>query len=174
MALRNLFLLVFLLFSTAALAIQTPQSQPVSSADVKSIVIIKSERKMYLLDRDLNPLKTYKIALGSNPVGHKEKEGDGRTPEGRYKIDFRNPNSEFHRSLRISYPAPSDVARARKQGVSPGGDIFIHGLPPDKSWMFWRYSNLRDWTWGCVAMSNKDMDEVWDLVREGTPVLIQP
>lgn len=144
-------------------------------AEVAAISVIKSKREMYLLDSQNNILRTYKISLGANPVGNKMSEGDNRTPEGTYKIDFRNPNSEYFRSIRINYPSAEDRARSKKAGFkSPGGDIFIHGTPPDRSWMFWRYSNLRDWTFGCIGLSNKDMTEVWNLVQNGTPVKINP
>jgi murein L,D-transpeptidase YafK len=157
----------------------TPQpkeaQRPGLIAEVAGIAIVKSKREMYLLDKNNTILRTYKIALGNAPVGNKEREGDGKTPEGRYTVDFRNPNSEYFRSIRISYPSAADRERSRKLGhKSAGGDIFIHGTPPEKSWMFWRYSNLRDWTQGCVALSNKDMTEVWNLVNTGTPVLIKP
>lgn len=144
-------------------------------AEVAAISVVKGKREMYLLDNQNNILRTYKISLGFNPVGNKMSEGDGKTPEGTYKIDFRNPNSEYFRSIRISYPSAEDRARSKRAGFkSPGGDIFIHGTPPEKSWMFWRYSNLRDWTLGCVGLSNKDMTEVWNLVQNGTPVKINP
>ena len=148
---------------------------PITPDSVGSIKIVKYRREMSLLDKSGNVIRTYKIALGQNPVGNKIREGDGRTPEGSYTITYRNPNSEYFRSIKISYPSPSDLARTRKLGVkNPGGDIFIHGTPPEKSWMFWRYTNLRDWTHGCVALSNKDMTEVWNLINEGTPVVIKP
>lgn len=165
--------------------VQTPVTQSMTEraytpppqvlAEVAAISVVKSKREMYLLDSQNNILRTYKVSLGPNPVGNKMSEGDGRTPEGTYKIDFRNPNSEYFRSIRISYPNAEDRARSKKAGFkSPGGDIFIHGTPPDRSWMFWRYSNLRDWTLGCVGLSNKDMTEVWNLVENGTPVKINP
>lgn len=148
---------------------------PITPDAIGSIKIVKHRREMSLLDKNGNALRTYKIALGSNPVGNKVREGDHRTPEGNYTITYRNPNSEYFRSIKISYPSASDIARTRKLGVkNPGGDIFIHGTPPEKSWMFWRYTNLRDWTQGCVALSNKDMTEVWNLINEGTPVVIKP
>ena len=144
-------------------------------AAVAAISVVKSKREMYLLDGQNNILRTYKISLGPSPVGNKMSEGDGKTPEGVYKIDFRNPNSEYFRSIRINYPAVEDRARSKQAGFkSPGGDIYIHGQPPERSWMFWRYSNLRDWTQGCVGLSNKDMTEVWNLVQNGTPIKINP
>lgn len=161
--------------NTQAMTERAYTPPPEILAEVAAISVIKSKREMYLLDSQNNILRTYKVALGFNPVGNKMAEGDGRTPEGVYKIDFRNENSEYYRSIRINYPSAEDRARSKKAGhKSPGGDIFIHGTPPEKSWQFWRYSSLRDWTFGCVGLSNKDMTEVWNLVRNGTPVKINP
>lgn len=112
-------------------------------------------------------VRSYRIALGRDPLGHKQEEGDGRTPEGRYTIDRRNPKSKFHLSLHISYPNRADHARAAAAGVSPGGDIMIHGLKPG-------VSHPEDWTAGCIAVTNAEMEEVWDLVADGTPVEINP
>ena len=130
------------------------------------IVVHKSRREMLLL-RGQSILRSYRISLGRDPVGHKLQEGDGRTPEGRYTIDRRNPKSKYHLSLHISYPEAHDIARAREAGVDPGGDIMIHGLKdcqPDPS----------DWTQGCIAVTNEAMDEIWDLVPDGTPIEIHP
>ena len=110
-------------------------------------------------------LKQYNFDLGFNPIGHKEQEGDGRTPEGAYLINRKNPNSQFHLSLGISYPNASDVARARAKGVSPGGDIFIHGTPS-------RWIGQRDWTWGCIAVTNEEMDEIYPMIDTGTKIFI--
>lgn len=138
------------------------------------ILITKSDRTLYLFDAQGDVIKQYKIALGSNPVGHKREEGDGRTPEGRYIIDAHNENSEYFLSLRLSYPSREDRAKAKKAGVSPGGDIFIHGQPNKNSWQTWKYGNKRDWTHGCIALLDKDMVEIWNSVRDGTPIVIVP
>lgn len=110
-------------------------------------------------------LRSYKFELGFDPIGHKQQEGDGRTPEGGYRIDRRNPNSRFHLSLGISYPDASDVAAARSRGVDPGGDIFIHGTP--EKWI-----GKPDWTWGCIAVKNEEMDEIYAMVETGTLIYI--
>ena len=110
-------------------------------------------------------LKEYKFELGFNPVGHKLQEGDGRTPEGAYRIDRRNPNSRYHLSIGISYPDVNDVAAAQARGVNPGGDIFIHGTPAE--WV-----GKKDWTWGCIAVSNDEMDEIYTMVQTGTKIFI--
>lgn len=110
-------------------------------------------------------LHTYKFELGFEPTGHKLQEGDGRTPEGAYRIDRRNPNSQYYLSLGISYPNANDIAAARARGVSPGGDIFIHGTPQV-------VLGKKDWTWGCIAVQNQEMDEIFAMVQTGTPIYI--
>ncbi len=130
---------------------------------------------MMLLDESGNIYRTYNIALGGNPQGPKQCEGDERTPEGLYAIETRNPNSKYHLSLKISYPNPYDVAQASAMGQEPGGDIFIHGVPNDagqlKSYM---YRFKPEWTNGCIAVTNFDIEELWSLVGDGTPIEIMP
>lgn len=141
---------------------------------VARIMVKKSERIMQLLDKKGNVLRSYRIALGKSPVGKKIAEGDNKTPEGDYIIDFRNEASSYFRSLRISYPAPSDISRAKKMGVNPGGDIFIHGMPNERSWMWWKYNDEKDWTNGCIAVKNTAMRELWETITPGTPISIRP
>jgi murein L,D-transpeptidase YafK len=136
------------------------------------IEVYKSERTMYLVHDNVRYAQ-YAISLGDAPIGHKQQEGDERTPEGRYTIDFKNSNSRYHLSLRISYPNEADKAVARELGVSPGGDIFIHGLPNGFGWSPAAFSG-RDWTDGCIAVTNKEIDEIWRLVETGTPIEIFP
>ena len=126
--------------------------------------VFKEQRLLQIVSGQ-SLLKTYKLELGFEPRGHKQQEGDGRTPEGAYRIDRRNPNSRFHLSLGISYPDVNDVARARAKGVSPGGDIFIHGTPGPNV-------GQRDWTWGCMAVQNTEMDEIYAMVPTGVPIYI--
>lgn len=118
-------------------------------------------------------VRTYSVALGWSPVGHKRYNGDGRTPEGDYVLDFRNDNSAYYRSIRISYPNAQDLRAARASNLDPGGDIMIHGQKNGASWaeLTRRY---RDWTLGCIAVTNAEMDEIWSLVPLGTPIRIQP
>jgi murein L,D-transpeptidase YafK len=130
------------------------------------ILVSKSRREMTLL-RGESVLRTYRIALGPNPEGHKFQEGDGRTPEGIYSIDRRNPRSKFHLALHISYPNTRDTALAEAAGVSPGGDIMIHGQKPENP-------SPGDWTQGCIAVTNAEMDEIWSLVPDGAPIEIRP
>ena len=128
------------------------------------IVVHKSRREMLLL-RGQSILRSYRVSLGRDPVGHKHQEGDGRTPEGRYTIDRRNPKSKYHLSLHISYPEAHDIARAREAGVEPGGDIMIHGLKDGER-------RDDDWTQGCIAVTDEEMDEIWGLVPDGTSIVI--
>ncbi len=136
------------------------------------VLVRKSERRMYLLRGD-EVLRSYRVALGLNPVGHKEREGDFRTPEGKYRLVMRNPRSDFFMSMKVSYPSTDDVARARRNGWAAGGSIMIHGLPNDPRKGVDYYST-RDWTDGCIAVSNADMLEIWMLVSDNTPIEIQP
>lgn len=136
------------------------------------IVIAKSARTLTLL-RQGQVLKTYKVALGHEPEGAKTQRGDNRTPEGEYTIDSRNEHSQFHLSLHISYPNAADRARAGKLHVNPGGDIFIHGLPPAYAYLGALHRQT-DWTLGCVAVTNTEIDEIWSLVPNGTKVEIKP
>lgn len=132
---------------------------------VTQVQVFKGERKMYLLSQD-KVLSKYKIALGGNPVGHKQFEGDGKTPEGAYLIDRRNANSAFHLSLGISYPNENDRAFAEAMGKSPGGDIFIHGRArKDKG-------RGKDWTAGCIAVKDEEIEEIYAMVRDHTPIFI--
>ena len=132
-----------------------------------SLIVVHKQRREMLLLRGESILRQYRIALGPNPARHKLQEGDGRTPEGRYVIDYRNPRSKYHLSLHISYPNADDLARARDAGVSPGGDIMIHGLRDGTA-------PSGDWTQGCIAVTNEEMDEIWSLVPDGTPIVIEP
>lgn len=139
---------------------------------VDRIVVHKSARTMELMHSG-QVITTYKIALGGNPVGAKTRQGDHRTPEGIYVIDRRNEHSEYHRSLHISYPNAADRERARKLGVPPGGDIFIHGLPNGYGFVGAAH-RARDWTDGCIAVTDQEIEEIWKLVDNGTPVEIRP
>ena len=134
--------------------------------EVTSVQVQKSARKMYLLHGN-RVLESYDIGLGFAPVGHKEVEGDGKTPEGSYFINRRNPDSEYHLSLGISYPNEADRAKAELLGQEPGGDIFIHGAPKKRV-------PVRDWTLGCIAVTDREMEDIYAMVRPGTPIHILP
>ena len=133
------------------------------------IVVNKSRRELLLL-REGQVIRSYRIALGREPAGAKEREGDGRTPEGTYAISGRNPKSKYHLSLRISYPNAEDCERAQLAGVDPGGDIMIHGLPNGTG----AEDRSGDWTQGCIAVMNAEIEEIWGLVADGTPIRINP
>jgi murein L,D-transpeptidase YafK len=139
---------------------------------VDRIIVEKSFHRLTLV-RNGSPLKTYQIALGRNPVGKKVRQGDNRTPEGIYRIDHRNANSRFYRSLHISYPNRKNIEKARKLGVSPGGGIMIHGLPPEIECVGSMHRQV-DWTAGCVAVTNSEIDEIWRVVPDGTIIEIRP
>ncbi len=139
---------------------------------IDQILVYKSKRQLQLLSQN-KVIKEYKIALGGHPTGHKEQEGDRRTPEGSYKIDLKRTNSQFYKSLRISYPNVQDRLQAKIKNVSPGGDIYIHGLP--KSFSFIGEFHLkRDWTLGCIAVTNPEIDEIFENVSLNTPITIYP
>ena len=143
---------------------------PVPIAD--SIVVEKKARRLTLYHQG-RLLKTYRVALGSNPVGAKQVAGDGRTPEGLFSIDYKNDRSDFHLALHISYPDSAHRARAEAMGMSPGGNILIHGLP-NKSGSTGAFHRLKDWTDGCIALTDEEIDGVWSAVSVGTPVEIKP
>ncbi len=138
-----------------------------------AVLVEKGARKLHLL-RDGRPFRTFDIALGVAPVGDKEREGDARTPEGRYFLDLRNPNSDFFLSIRISYPDAEDRREARAKGVDPGGQIMIHGQPNEPTYSAAFYAS-EDWTNGCIAVSNSDMIDIWLMTPDaGVPIEIRP
>ena len=139
-----------------------------SGPQVTQVVVNKGARQMLLLHGN-TLLKAYRIGLGNEPIGHKQFEGDGKTPEGLYYIDRRNPNSRYHLSVGISYPSPADHARAMAQGVQVGSDIFIHGQGPEG-----RAATKRDWTVGCIAVTDAEIEEIYAMVPDGTPIMIYP
>jgi tetratricopeptide (TPR) repeat protein len=136
------------------------------------VLIEKKERRLTLLSKD-EVIKTYKIALGGNPVGPKERQGDNKTPEGTYIIDSRNRDSVYHLSLHISYPNEKDKMRAKELGVSPGGDIMIHGIKNGLTWVGASHAEV-DWTKGCIAVTDEEMEEIYKLVPNGTIAEIRP
>ncbi len=145
-------------------------TSPTKRAD--KIVIEESKRTLTLLGNN-KVVKTYKVALGAEPVGAKERQGDHRTPEGIYSVDRKNPNSTFHRALHLSYPNAADREHAREFGASPGGDVEIHGLGARFGFVGGAH-RLHNWTDDCIAVTNEEIDEIWPLVEVGTPVEIKP
>jgi len=140
-------------------------------APVDRVLVIKSQRLLLLLKGE-ETVRKFRVALGANPVGPKEQEGDKRTPEGTYVLDWRTTDSKFYKSIHISYPGEGDIAKAEAMGVSPGGYIMLHGLPEEMEWMG-SLHRLFDWTNGCIAVTNAEMDEIWELVPDGTPIEIR-
>jgi murein L,D-transpeptidase YafK len=182
---KNLILALFLCLTSSAVyaAKKVPN-------DINLIRVYKSERRLELVNRGNYVIKSYKIMLGGNPVGHKTQEGDGKTPEGAYMLDTKNPNSKFYKSLHVSYPNAQDKARARARNVNPGGDIMIHGIPNS----FAEFSKTMntiglggmsddviqsvisnfDWTNGCIALLNNDVREVYNIIDVPTKIVIYP
>ena len=158
------------LFALLLPALCPDTAQAKARADL--IMVEKSKRALTLYAHG-KAIKTYRIVLGGSPTGDKEQEGDGRTPEGRYTIDAKNPKSSFHLSLHISYPSKQDRAAARGRGVSPGGAIMIHGTP-DYLAALYATGVYPDWTAGCIAVSNAEIEEIFKLVPIGTPIMIKP
>jgi len=150
----------------AALTACSSKFRQYDGPPVTSVVVYKGRRRLYLL-HEAQVLRAFDFELGFAPEGHKQVEGDGRTPEGAYLIDRKNPNSSFHLSVGISYPNADDRAKARALGQPPGGDIFIHGTPmPNRG--------DADWTAGCIAVTNREIEDIYAMVEVGTPILIYP
>jgi len=140
-------------------------------AGVDLVKVDKSEGKMYLLSGD-DIVKEYDVAFGKTPKGHKQQEGDEKTPEGEYTLDYKKEDSSFYRAMHISYPNESDIAKAKESRVSPGGFIMIHG---QRNWLGWLspITQRFNWTNGCIALTNSEMDEFMDLVKVGTKISIE-
>jgi len=143
-------------------------------ADTKidRILVEKSKRQLSIF-RDGKKLKTYRVALGQNPIGPKQEEGDMKTPEGIYQIDGRNPKSDFHLALHISYPSDEDMARAAERGASAGCDIMIHGITNGMGWIGAAHRE-KDWTAGCVALTDEEIEQLWRVTPDGTIIEIRP
>jgi murein L,D-transpeptidase YafK len=157
----------------AADSLGSATSRPMESMPTADrVVVYKGERRMMLM-RGESILRSYKVALGLNPIGHKERAGDFRTPEGRYMLTRRNPRSDFFLSIQVSYPNEADVRKARRNGWDSGGSIMIHGLPNQLKHTPGYYEKS-DWTDGCIAVSNSDMLEIWLLTNNNTPIEILP
>ena len=144
-------------------------SRVAANAQTAQYLVVEKEARRLTLFRDGEVLRSYRVDLGGNPIGHKQHEGDQRTPEGTYSIDFKNPDSAYHLSLKISYPNDEDVARAKRLGRDPGGMIMIHGVGEEAIWR-----RRQDWTDGCIAVSNSEIEEIWQMVEENTPIVIRP
>lgn len=152
--------------------LHTPVVGIKSSITADSIVVEKAKRTLTLY-LEGQRVRSYAIALGTQPVGDKVKIGDGRTPEGLYHIDFKNPQSKYHMALHISYPDATHLQRANALGVAAGGDIMIHGLPPQYASMGAAHSKY-NWTEGCIAVTDSEIEEIFRAVPDGSPILIKP
>lgn len=167
------FLLILCVAAIGVLAAAYLNLDPLPQDAVADRVLVeKSARRLTLL-RNGSALKSYRVALGRAPAGAKEYEGDQRTPEGIYSIDFHKPDSDYHLALHISYPEQRDIDRAGVQGLSAGSDIMIHGLPNGRGWIG-RFHRRRDWTAGCVAVADFEIEEIYRTVADGTPIEIRP
>ena len=174
---KNYLIILLLLWLTACSAapIFPPSSipQPIPKHRYVDFVLVeKSQNKMYLLKNNYI-VREYDIALGQNFIGHKVREGDHRTPEGRYTLTYKNAQSSFYKSIRIDYPNEADIARAAMRGVPPGGDIVIHGMPNEVG-DYRGPIRPRNWTQGCIAVRNYEMEDIWQLVESNTPIEIRP
>lgn len=173
---RTVVLLRFVIFTILANFFITYSSSENafenSLPNVDYILVMKEKRTLELYSKK-KLVKSYKIALGFNPVGHKEQEGDGKTPEGKYSICWKNFNSQYYRSLKISYPAPKDKKNAAKKGVDPGSDIMIHGLGKKLGYIGKDHTK-HDWTLGCIALTNEEILEIYQCVKAGTCIEIKP
>lgn len=147
-------------------------TEDITKRRIEKVLVLKSARQLQLISGG-EALKTYRISLGRQPNGPKLREGDQKTPEGFYWLDYRKPSNNYNLSMHISYPNISDAARARRENVNPGSMIMIHGTPLDEEYPEWYFHTL-DWTNGCIGMRNADMREVWDLVKDGTMIEIRP
>lgn len=145
---------------------------PSPQTKVTRVLVLKKEHSLQLLDGE-KVVKTYKVALGRGGLAPKQRQGDHRTPEGLYEIDYRNKSSRFHLALHISYPNQVDRERARKLGVNPGGDIMIHGITNGLGWLGSMH-RIIDWTDGCIAVTDGEIEEIWSMVPDATPVEIRP
>jgi murein L,D-transpeptidase YafK len=160
---------IALTLCSLALCIHVSVALPPEHAD--QIIVVKSQHTMTLLAHG-KPIKVYRVALGTGDAGPKEHQGDHKTPEGKYIIDSRNSNSRFHLALHVSYPNAADKAHAKAQGLPPGGDIMIHGVEKKYEYLGAIQHNY-DWTDGCIAVTNSEIEEIWALVPIGTPVEIR-
>ena len=165
--------IVLLLCSLLLIATSEAQQQHIPATSKADRVLVLKHQHLLQLLRGGKVIREYKVALGGAPTGPKTQQGDRKTPEGIYVLDSRNPKSQFYKSLHISYPTPEQRTAARKRGVSPGGDVFVHGLPPHYRSVGAAH-RLYDWTDGCIAVTDEEMDEVWLAVADGTPIEIRP
>tara|TARA_R110000737_G_scaffold237805_1_gene250117 strand:+ start:209 stop:736 length:528 start_codon:yes stop_codon:yes gene_type:complete len=164
---------IAMMFGAAPAAVAAgDQTAMFTPFQVDRVVVLKSERKLVLMSGDY-VMRVYQVALGRYPAGHKKRQGDARTPEGEYTLDYKLENSAFHKAIRVSYPNSRDRARAIAAGEDPGGKIMIHGLPNKMTAKRVGHPAI-DWTQGCIAVTNEEIEEIWKMVQIGTPIEIHP
>lgn len=168
----GIVLVTTLLVAGGLLAGLMPPSAASAAQKADMVRVVKSKKRLYLI-RDDAVFATFRVKFGADPKGHKVQQGDEKTPEGLYYLTYKNSNSAYYKSIHISYPNAEDKEKARKLGVDPGGDIMIHGQPNGYEWATF-FMQMVNWTDGCVALTNKDMDKVWDAIEPGTPIEILP
>ena len=171
MKLRTTIVIALVLLALASWAYWPPLPLP-KDVQADHLVLTKSARTLDLYFKT-TLLNQYRVSLGGHPIESKQRAGDGRTPEGRYFVDYRKADSSFHRALHLSYPSAADRARAVAQGVDPGGLIMIHGLKNGLGWLG-RLHRLFDWTDGCIAVTNPEIEQIWQSVPDGTPIELRP
>lgn len=169
---KTISILLITLVCTLLVYYFLPEEQLPAHTRIDKLVVMKSERSMYAYSKG-KLVKVYHVAIGKNAVGDKEHEGDKRTPEGSYFIEDKNPNSGYHKNLGISYPDKTDLQEAKTKGVPAGGEVKIHGLKNGRG-LLGKFHRLRNWTAGCIAVTNQEMDELYNAVAIGTPIIIRP
>lgn len=172
----KILLIVFLVICLAAVGLAAGayvNFNPLPRGSVADRIVVEKSARRLTLFQNGRVLKNYPVALGHAPIGAKQYEGDQRTPEGIYKIDFHKPDSDYHLALHISYPEQRDVDRAAVEGLSAGSDIMIHGLPNGRGWIG-RFHRRKDWTAGCIAVANFEIEEIYRVVPDGTPIELRP
>lgn len=169
---KIILLFIALLLTSAMIYYFLPEAKLPSDAKVDKLILKKNKRELSVFYQG-KLLKTYHVSLGRNPKGHKQKEGDKKTPEGLYFIDSKNPQSGYHRNLGVSYPNKEDILNAKNAGVDPGGEIKIHGLRNGLGFIG-KFHWWFDWTAGCIALTDQEIDELYRAVEMRSPILIQP
>jgi murein L,D-transpeptidase YafK len=172
LAVRRTILPIVLLIAGGSTMGLSPPSDAWAALKADMVRVVKSKKRLYLI-KDEQVFASFRVKFGADPKGHKVQQGDEKTPEGPYYVTYKNANSAYYKSIHISYPNAEDKENARRLGVDPGGDIMIHGQPNGYEWATF-FIQLVNWTDGCVALTNRDMDKVWDAIDPGTPIEILP
>lgn len=170
---RRTAIIIALLAATGVIVWAQSSDSPLPQGARADRVIVSKSARTLALYRGGELLRSYRVSLGKDPIGPKQREGDGRTPEGKFTLDYRKEDSSFHRALHISYPTREYAAEAQARAINPGGLIMVHGLKNGLGFLG-RLHTLFDWTDGCVAVTNRGIEEIWRVVPDGTPIMIQP